>query len=419
MSSSPFVIEAEGLGKDYLLFDRPYQRIAYRLGFSERFEPTRFRALDTIDFQIRAGETVGVIGRNGSGKSTLLQLVSGILTPTRGRVQTKGRISALLELGAGFSPEFTGRENIRLNAQILGFDPERLPEVIPKIHAFSEIEDALDRPVKTYSSGMFVRLAFATAIHLEPEILVVDEALAVGDLGFQNKCMRRIEELKSQGVTILFVSQDLGQVQTVCERALWIHEGQIREDGPAVQVCQNAYAALDHGKGASSARAGEERQVIIQQSTENASFVGLRLRAPDPEPQGSPERKPRENHEPVLLAARAPLVFEFEVDAPQPLGEVVVAISLFTRAGDWMVGQTSREEGVTWDHQGGPIAGTVRFDPNVLGPGDYVTAFAVYSKDLSVCHAMTGKGTPFSIRSEFPIWGRIFAPCSWTPKGAE
>ncbi len=186
-----------------------------------------FWALRNVSFDVPRGEVFGLVGPNGAGKSTLLQILSGILQPTEGRVLTQGRISALLELGAGFNLEFTGRENVRLNAELLGLSRKEIDAAIPEVEAFAELDRFFDRPVREYSTGMYVRLAFSAAIHQHPETLVVDEALAVGDARFANKCIRRLEELKAQGTTILFVSHDLGIVKRLCNRAALLWQGQL------------------------------------------------------------------------------------------------------------------------------------------------------------------------------------------------
>jgi lipopolysaccharide transport system ATP-binding protein len=186
---------------------------------------------------------LGVIGANGSGKSTLLQVVCGILQPTSGHVETKGRIAALLELGAGFNPEFTGRENVFLNGEILGLSRQQMEAAFPSIERFAEIGTFMDRPVKEYSSGMYVRLAFSTAIHVDPEILIVDEALAVGDAIFANRCIKKFEELKQRGITVLFVSHDLGLVKRMCDRAALMVDGRVAAIGPPSEVV-NRYVGM-------------------------------------------------------------------------------------------------------------------------------------------------------------------------------
>lgn len=200
-------------------------------------------ALQQIDFAIKTGESVGIVGRNGSGKSTLLKLICGVTAPTRGKVWTKGRVAALLELGAGFHPEYTGIENLYLNGAIHGLQPGEIKEKIPEIIAFSEIGEMAENPVKTYSDGMFVRLAFSAAICTRPDILVIDEALAVGDIRFQAKCFRKLEELKKQGVTLLYVSHDVDAIRRVCDRALWLENGVLQMDGAVAEVTA-AYIAF-------------------------------------------------------------------------------------------------------------------------------------------------------------------------------
>jgi ABC-type polysaccharide/polyol phosphate transport system ATPase subunit len=214
-----------------------YQGAGFRAPWRRKLDGQEFWALRNIDIDVERGECFGILGPNGSGKSTLLEIVSGILEPTEGRVLLGGRVSALLELGAGFNPEFTGIENVRLNAELLGMSRESIEARMPEIEAFAEIGEFFRRPVREYSSGMYVRLAFAAAIHQEPEILIVDEALAVGDVRFANKCIRRLEEMRGGGTTILFVSHDLGLVKKLCERAALLWEGKLALLGSAKDVC--------------------------------------------------------------------------------------------------------------------------------------------------------------------------------------
>jgi lipopolysaccharide transport system ATP-binding protein len=195
-----------------------------------------FWAIRDVSFSVSRGETVGIIGRNGSGKSTLLQMICGNVSPTSGTVNIQGRVAALLELGTGFNTEFTGRENVFLTGAILGVPQEEMLARMEKVLAFSELGDFLDQPVKTYSSGMYSRLAFSIAIHVDPEILIVDETLAVGDARFVAKCMRRIKDIQDQGATILFVSHDVGSVRTLCGRALWLDKGRLVEQGHVFPV---------------------------------------------------------------------------------------------------------------------------------------------------------------------------------------
>ena len=238
------VVHLESLGKCYRIYKRPQDRLKQAIWRGNRRYYREFWALRDISLTISRGETLGIIGRNGSGKSTLLQMICGTLTPTEGSVRTVGRVAALLELGSGFNPEFSGRENVAINGKLLGLSEKEIEEKFDQIVEFSEIGQFIDQPVKTYSSGMFVRLAFAIASHSEPDILIVDEALSVGDIAFQNKCIMRIKQLRDNGMTLIFVSHDLSTLQLICDRAVWIHEGRLKEAGDPVQVSQEYYACL-------------------------------------------------------------------------------------------------------------------------------------------------------------------------------
>ena len=211
-------------------------RLREVLGFGRKHGHEQFQALEDVDLDVPPGCCLGIVGENGSGKSTLLQIIAGVLKPTSGAVAVDGRISALLELGAGFNSEFTGRENVFLNASILGFTDVATRERMPSIEAFAEIGEFIDRPVKTYSTGMFVRLAFSVAIHMDPDVLVVDEALSVGDFYFQQRCIRRIQQLKHSGVTIVFVSHDLEALRSLADRAVWMQHGRVRMTGRPDEV---------------------------------------------------------------------------------------------------------------------------------------------------------------------------------------
>ena len=224
--SSDVVIRAEGAGKAYAIFDRPEHRLKQMLFGRRRRYYTHFWALQATNLEIRRGETWGIIGRNGSGKSTLLQMICGNVSPTTGTVSVRGKIAALLELGAGFNPEFTGRENVYINGTIAGYGRRDIDERLDQILAFADIGEFVDQPVKTYSSGMFARLAFAIAINVDPDILIVDEALAVGDEAFQRKCFARMERIKADGATILFVSHATSTVVDLCDHAVLLHRGE-------------------------------------------------------------------------------------------------------------------------------------------------------------------------------------------------
>lgn len=232
------VINVNDVSKIYKLYKDPKERFLEAVHpFHKKYgEP--FYALNHVSFQVEQGETVGIIGTNGSGKSTVLKIITGVVQATEGIVEVNGNVSALLELGAGFDLDYSGIENIYMNGRVLGFTREQMEEKKDEILAFADIGDFVYQPVKTYSSGMLVRLAFALAINVDPEILIIDEALAVGDAFFQAKCFNKLEEIKNSGTTILFVSHDIVSVKKLCSRAIWLDRGNLREIGDAKEVCE-------------------------------------------------------------------------------------------------------------------------------------------------------------------------------------
>ena len=230
-------IKINNLCKVYYLYESPKDRVLEALKIGKKSYHKEFAALDNINFDVKNGEVMGIIGTNGAGKSTLLKIITGVLTPTAGNVLIEGKVSALLELGAGFNQECTGLENIYLNGRMMGYTRKEMEERKDSIIEFADIGEFIYQPVKTYSSGMFARLAFAVAINVEPDILIVDEALSVGDIFFQNKCFKKFDELKQKGVTILFVSHDIGSVRQMCNRVLWLEHGKQVAFGEVNTIC--------------------------------------------------------------------------------------------------------------------------------------------------------------------------------------
>jgi len=237
-------VSLDKVSKSYAVYSSPAARLKELLTLGRRRCHQDFWALRDVTFDVERGSTFSILGENGAGKSTLLQLIAGILRPTRGSIAVNGRVSALLELGSGFNPEFTGRENVFLNGAILGLSNKEIERRYPAIVDFAEIGDFLERPVKTYSSGMVVRLAFAVAINVDPEILLVDEALAVGDIYFRQRCMRKIHELHRAGVTIVFVTHNVADVKSLATQAVWLAEGRVAEIGDPDRVVSHYQAAM-------------------------------------------------------------------------------------------------------------------------------------------------------------------------------
>ena len=239
--SSDISISVKDISKSFEIYAKPVHRLWQMLFAGRRCFYREFKALQNIDFDVRRGECVGIIGRNGAGKSTLLQIIAGTLRSTTGSCTLNGRVAALLELGSGFNPEFSGKDNVFLNAAVLGFSREETEARYQEILDFADIGDFIDQPVKTYSSGMLVRLAFAVQVMLDPDVLIVDEALAVGDIFFQQKCFARLKKLTAQGTTILFVSHDIALVKSLCSRAVYLKDGKLAAFGPAAEVCDMYY----------------------------------------------------------------------------------------------------------------------------------------------------------------------------------
>ena len=393
MSSEP-IIKVSNVSKCYQIYDRPQHRLLQSI-FRRKKYFRDFWALRDVSLEVNKGEVLGIIGRNGAGKSTLLQSICGTATPSSGTIEVKGRVAALLELGAGFNPEFSGRENAILNAAILGMTRSEIDARLPDIIAFAELAEFIDEPVKTYSSGMFVRLAFAVAIHVSPDIMIIDEALSVGDIAFRNKCLERLQKLVADGVTILFVTHDISTLQLLCSRVVWLDHGRIKGVGDPIRVSQDYYADML----GQAAPAETAKPVLMQQETGKAQFTDVRITGGD-------------NGE---FAPGQTLEVAFSLLAKQDLGPVVFNISIYRSDGDWVVGQTSRDIGKYWKaaKAGESLSGAVRLAPLSLAPGEYRVAVGACSADYTLCYALTDLTMRFAVRAPYPTWGKFIHPCEW------
>lgn len=369
--SSEFAIEARALCKRYEMFARPADRLRQLLWGRGREAARVFHALEDVNLSVRHGEVVGLVGRNGAGKSTLLQLLCGTLPPTSGDLQVHGRVAALLELGAGFNPEFTGVENVFMNGAILGLTRKEISERLDAILEFADIGDFVYQPVKTYSSGMYVRLAFAVATSVEPDILVIDEALSVGDGAFARKSFDRIMRLKQAGKTILFCSHSMYQVEALCARAVWIEAGRVRMDGPAADVT-SAYAA-SLNEGATSPRL--DSVAVAAQVRRAGSGTGRIVRAIARTPT-------EEGSEVQVLSGSTDVELEltFEIDPALPTPGVAVGLS--DANGMTIASATSVNDGVslTTNAQGQGRASIV-FKKIPLLKGSYWVTFFLSTED--------------------------------------
>jgi lipopolysaccharide transport system ATP-binding protein len=356
-------------------------------------------ALDGISFAVAAGEAFGVIGGNGSGKSTLLKVVAGILKPSAGRVEVRGRLAALIELGAGFHPEISGRENVYINGAVLGLGRREIDRRFDDIVAFSGLAEFIDQPVKTYSSGMYVRLGFAVAVHTDPEVLLVDEVLAVGDEAFAHRCLRRIEEHLAAGGTLLFVSHDLALVEDLCDRVLWLERGRPRLLGEPRRVVDAYRQAVAEEEGREHREAKARREGRAPEEVEPGSPAAAEV-----DDRGEPLRwgSRRAEIERARLVAGAPgagaeryhvesgepVTFEIEARAPEPLTDFVFGVAVATPRGVECWGTNTELAGL----EAGRFSGRARIRlvcPSLrLGPGEYLVDVAVHARD----------GTPYDYR---------------------
>lgn len=435
---SEIVIEARGVAKAYLVYPTPADRLRQaimprlhralgplRSGENEPRYFSEHWALRALNFQIQRGETVAVIGRNGSGKSTLLQLICGTLSPTSGTVHTSGRIGALLELGSGFNPEYTGLENIILNASVLGLTRQETEARLDKILAFADIGEFVTQPVKTYSSGMVMRLAFAVIAHVDADILVIDEALSVGDAYFQQKCMRWLRHFQARG-TVLFCGHDIAAVTNLCDRALWLDRGVLRMEGTARRVAEayNSFIAAEVmglppevvrvATGPSSSEVAKMPSALrknagwqrIAHGSEYGSGLGrithLRLLTND-----GREVKVAEGGQELILELR--IEVQALVDAP------LVGFTLKNRLGETILGGNTADEPLdrrTPIPGGNVVCARMRFMLPTLQGGTYVlaVAFASGTQDNHMTHHWVHEASQLTILSRREVGALILAP---------
>ncbi|HEX2062230.1 MAG TPA: ABC transporter ATP-binding protein, partial [Thermoanaerobaculia bacterium] len=387
---SDFAIALENVSKDYRLWGRSSQFATLKSALLKRelklAPDAAVAALKNVSFAVDRGEAFGVIGRNGSGKSTLLKLVSGILKPTKGRVTVNGRIAALIELGAGFHPEITGRENIYINGIMLGLTRREIDQRFDRIVEFSGIADFLDQPVKTYSSGMYVRLGFAVAVHVDPDVLLIDEVLSVGDEEFSARCVAKIQEMKYRGVTLLFVTHQLDQVRTLCDRAVWLDHGQIEAIGDPLRVVD---AYLQEVSGAPPS-------TLSEQGADPAASSPPPVEEPPKKSEHDEERwgsgeivikrvalTDERGRELVALGAGTPVTIDLDVEVRVPQDDFVFGLGIYHADGTCVYGTNTDVEGYAAER----IEGTarVRF---VIASLDLVAG--TYRLDVAV-HTRNGR----------------------------
>jgi lipopolysaccharide transport system ATP-binding protein len=370
--SSDWAIHAEGLSKCYHLYDRPADRLKQMLWRGRRRYFREFWALRDVSFELPHGEVLGIVGSNGAGKSTLLQIVCGTQSQTRGHIKTGGRIAALLELGAGFNSDFSGRENIHLSAAILGLSPDEVAERIEEIIEFSGIRDFVDQPVKTYSSGMYIRLAFAIATSVDPDILVIDEALSVGDGAFARKSFDRIMALRARGATILFCSHAMYHIEAICTQALWLRDGRVEMMGPPPHVVSAYTSFLDR---VAATTPTTPLHAAPAGGTGTARIAGLRVEA-----DGSTGRTLE------LHSGRSTLSVTVDFSSDPVLPCPTLAVGIVSASGIVIASAGSHNDGAPLQRgAGGAGCGRVTFPDLPLLKGDYyVSAFLLCEQGIHV-----------------------------------
>jgi ABC-type polysaccharide/polyol phosphate transport system ATPase subunit len=397
-------VEFDRVSKSYSVYEAPGDRLKEFAALGRRSFHRDFRALRDVSFSVRRGEVFCIVGENGSGKSTTLQMIAGILQPTAGEVRVNGRVSALLELGAGFNPEFTGRENVWLNGAILGLSKREIEQKYPAIEAFAEIGDFINQPVKTWSSGMVIRLAFAVAIHVDPEILLVDEALAVGDTYFRHRCMRRVHELRARGVTIVFVSHAIADVKAIGDRALWLRRGEAVALGDTDTVVSLYLAAMSEAESVPVAQAAVQAVSAIpnidhRHGDGRAEVLGIAIL--------------NEFGDPLhLIEPRSRIVVRISARAGEALSRPAAGFALRNHLGLEFAATGTETEG----HPLPPMAAgqTLTIDFQLEIPELYPGAFSFspwIADGTLVCDWIDNAVTVQMARGEGPVYGYVHWPC--------
>lgn len=403
--SSDIAIKLHNVSKSYQMFESPQDRLKQFLFSKKRKYYKEFWALKSVSFELKKGECLGIIGRNGSGKSTLLQIITGTLNKTDGFMDINGKIAALLELGSGFNPDFTGRENVYMNGTIMGLSIQEIEEKMSSIERFADIGHFIDQPVKVYSSGMFVRLAFACAIHVDPDILIVDEALAVGDLRFQLKCIKKMNEFKQQGKTILFVSHDVYSVRNFCDRAIWMKDGKIHMQGNVHEVTDKyqdfmkSGMEMDEPGNETSTQAGEvnaEQICIINKH----KFM-------------------KENGEEAtefIFGEKITVSIEYTLNAK--VEGLVGGIAIYDAQGTYVCGLNTKLDNVILPQEPGKYKLNLMYEDVTLMPGTYYIDAGFYEKTGIVNLDYKKKFAKFTISSEdYFAEGLTYLKHNWTLEG--
>lgn len=411
---SDIAIKVEHLSKVYKLYEKPIDRMKEALSFIKKKYSKEHYALKDVSFDIKKGETLGIVGMNGSGKSTLLKIITGVLTPTSGNVIVNGKVSALLELGAGFNPEYTGLENIYLNGTMMGYTKEEMEARVEPIIKFADIGEFINQPVKTYSSGMFARLAFAVAINVEPDILIVDEALSVGDTRFQIKCMDRMKKMMEGGVTVLFVSHDINAVRRFCTKAVWLYNGVVRRIGDVNKTCDEYLDFL---------KFGENYEIIIQ--NQDQSVMSKRL--PDFNPNNNIAEiidfsvRDEYGNEVEDVGIEQKMIIQVTYDVYDPtMPDPVLGIAIKSIDDDYVCGLNTLLDNVKipWEYGRNVFCLEYPLGPRALG-GKYYFDTALFEKTATVPLQYISMVKQIRIMGEYIGEGRYIIPHKWKETRSE
>lgn len=391
------VIKIENMDKVYKMYATPTDRLKEALHpFKKKYSHSHY-ALRNINLEIGKGESIGLLGTNGSGKSTLLKIITGVLTPTSGSLEVNGKISALLELGAGFNPEYTGIQNIYLNGSMMGYSEDEMKQKIDSIIDFADIGDFIYQPVKTYSSGMFARLAFSVAISVEPEILIVDETLSVGDSKFQIKCIEKMEQIKSKGTTILFVSHAIEQIRRFCDRAVWIEKGEQKAVGPVNEICDLYENFLVYGDRAEVSQSNEELSI-----PESPSVLGRIVNV-------------RINKEKLKTFEKLCVEVEYEIYTNE-IEDFLLGVAFYTPNRDYIFGPNTYLDKVEVPNKMGRHKVDYVIERIPLLNGIYQIEVGIFSKNSLVCIDYKGEIKGFTVGNDYIAEGTFYIDHRWEIK---
>ncbi|WP_026885125.1 ABC transporter ATP-binding protein [Clostridium beijerinckii] len=408
---SEIAIKVENLSKVYRLYDRPTDRVKESLSLTKKKYSREHYALNNLSLEIKKGETVGILGTNGSGKSTLLKIITGVLTPSEGNIEVNGKISALLELGAGFNPEYTGLENIYLNGTMMGYTREEMNLKVSSIIEFADIGEFINQPVKTYSSGMFARLAFAVSINVEPDILIVDEALSVGDTRFQIKCIEKMKNLKEIGTTILFVSHATEQIKRFCTRGVWINKGKIIDIGEASDVVDRYEAFMLQGEDFKIEVNKDENIINQEEKLINEKGEDPEIIRPSSDVLAR-ITKVACNKSKFKTFDRVEVLVEYEV-YEQEIAEFLLGVALYTPNRDYIFGPNTHLDKISVPNKYGRHKVKYVIPSITLLSGQYNVDAGIFTNGGLVCIDYKMDADNFLITNEYFVEGKLFINHEW------